>query len=90
VVQVDPIKIVLKAPMVSALEARISSQLLSSFAFNLNLRRYTEAVSRALDLVSPVLVRHEAQAAEAAAPRQGLTLVHVRAQLEQLQYSFMS
>jgi hypothetical protein len=51
-------------------------KLLSIFAFNFNLRRYTEDV---LGLMH-----------RAAAKRQGLTLVHVRARVEQLQDTFMS
>jgi len=50
-----------------------------NFAFKFNLRRYTKAAAQ---------VAHEGGGG--GANRQGLTLVHIRAQLEQLQDTFMS
>jgi len=53
---------------------------LSDFAFNFNLRRYTLTCDRRCKKVRSCGIHKCA--------RQGLTLVHVRAQLEQLQDTF--
>jgi len=55
-VQVDPIKPMLKAPGTKRLKLKID-ELLSSFAFNLNLRRYTmDALSNPRTLAHLVAV----------------------------------
>jgi len=79
--------------------------LLSKFAFKFNLRRYNTQRTRAHliggALAGPLLAQAAglvrradddvaAAAAAEASQRRGLTLVHVRAQLEQLQDTFLS
>ena len=77
-VHVDPIKPTLRAPGIKRLKLKCD-KLRSTFAFKFNLRRYTKAAAQ---------VAHEGGGG--GANRQGLTLVHIRAQLEQLQDTFMS
>jgi len=78
--QVDPIKPTLKALKNKRLTLKYD-ETLSNLAFKLNLRRYSKEIAKSeLGKVDLTLL----------AERQGLTLVHVRAQLEQLQDTFMS
>ena len=77
--RVDPITPTLKALRTKRLNLNYY-QPLSSFAFNLNLRRYFEAITKAVD-------RQAGAGAGAGADGvtsdgQGLTLVHFSAQLE--------
>ena len=95
--QVDPIKPKLKAPETKRLKLRYDLSL-SSFAFNFNLRRCTLArltwnyFPAALHRPSAALMLDSAAegAGGGGGGGQGLTLVHARAQLEQLKDTFMS
>jgi hypothetical protein len=87
-VQVDPIRPTLKAPGAQRLKLKYEESL-SNFAFNFNLRRYIPAFQHPSH---SLLEDHgfKQQKYRAFHQRQGLTLVHVRAKLEQLQDTFMS
>jgi hypothetical protein len=63
----------------------------SKFAFKFNLRRYNKDIAKdAAPFMRKASKYYESIAAQLCANGQGLTLVHVRAQLEQLQDTFMS
>ena len=71
-VQLDPIETILKAPRTNPLKPNYDT-LLSIFAFNFNLHRYTAAGSTAAMRSAGGHPMHYAS-------RQGLTLVHFSAQ----------
>ena len=80
--QVDPIKPTSNAPGTKRLRLKSDEPLLS-FAFNSNLRRYTEELMKALDKIhekfrNPCMY----YADQEAGLHQGLKLVHFSAQLE--------
>jgi len=71
-VQIDPIKPKLAAPGDERSKLKFD-KLLSSFAFNLNLRRFTWVL---------ISARRTSRRCQGTTPRQGLTLVHFSAQFE--------
>ena len=102
--QVDPIKLTLKAPGIKRLKPTYDKAHLN-FAFKLNLRPYAMILGERMPeldipLIDPTSSRTSNGSGERSSSTggqtsgegsgQGLTLVHVRAQLEQLQDAFMS
>ena len=73
--QVDPIKPTLKAPGTQRLNLKYD-ELLSSFAFNFNLRRYTEGA----DAAAPFGIQLEVAVTDTRFAAGGVTLVHFPAQ----------
>jgi hypothetical protein len=90
-VQFEPIKPVLKAPGTKRLILKWD-KLLSNVAFTVNLRRYKQCVfvrSAARRTALPAEFTDGLCFNVEQGKGQGLTFVHVRAQLEQLQNTFM-
>jgi hypothetical protein len=88
-VQAEPIKPKLKAPGTKRLKLSYNN-LLSRFAFQFNLCRFIQGDVITPDAFARVMSSHNITMPVFKHPdRQGLTLVYVRAQLEQLQDTVM-